>query len=74
VVSAVFDAGVDGLLCRLRASGDPDARGFVTGFDNLLAVDGLRQAQRVGHNVRQLASQAGAGARKDRPGTPASTG
>ena len=41
-VSAVFDAGVDGLLGRLRACDDSDVRAFVAGFDNLLAVDGHR--------------------------------
>ncbi len=41
-VSAVFDAGVDDLLGRLRASEDSEVRGFVAGFDKLLAVDGHR--------------------------------
>jgi hypothetical protein len=39
-VYAVFDAGVDDLLGRLRASEDSEVRGFVAGFDKLLAVDG----------------------------------
>ena len=41
-VSAMFDAGVDGLLGRLKASDDSEVREFVAGFDHLLAVDGHR--------------------------------
>ena len=41
-LSAAFDAGVDGLLDRLRASADPDAAAFVRDFDALLAEHGHR--------------------------------
>jgi pyruvate,water dikinase len=41
-VSAAFDAGLDGLLERLRRSGDEGAHAFLTAFDELLEVDGHR--------------------------------
>lgn len=37
-----FDAGVDGLLGRLRASGDPDAQRFTKDFDDFLYRFGCR--------------------------------
>jgi phosphohistidine swiveling domain-containing protein len=42
VVSAELDAGTEGLLERLRRSGDADAHAFVAAFDELLEVDGHR--------------------------------
>jgi pyruvate,water dikinase len=41
-LSAAFDAGVDGLLARLRASTTDDARTFLTGFDRFLVDFGSR--------------------------------
>ena len=42
VVSAAFDAGLDGLLERLRAVDDADAQAFMASFDELIEVDGHR--------------------------------
>ena len=41
-LTAAFDAGVEGLLDRLRTSGSDDATAFVAGFDALLADHGHR--------------------------------
>lgn len=41
-VSGELDAGIDGAIGRLRASGEKDAEGFVEEFERLLAVDGHR--------------------------------
>jgi phosphohistidine swiveling domain-containing protein len=41
-VGAELDAGTDGVMGRLRASGDPAARAFAEEFEQLLAVDGHR--------------------------------
>jgi rifampicin phosphotransferase len=41
-VSAELDAGIDRVIDRLRASGDPGAEAFVKEFESLLAVDGHR--------------------------------
>jgi rifampicin phosphotransferase len=42
VLSAEFDAGVDGLVERLRRSGEPDAQAFLELFDSLIETDGHR--------------------------------
>jgi len=41
-LSALFDAGVDGLNARLRASSDPDAVAFVAHLDEFLTTWGFR--------------------------------
>jgi rifampicin phosphotransferase len=41
-VSHEFDAGIDGLVGRLRRSGDADALAFVAEFESLLETDGHR--------------------------------
>ena len=41
-VGAELDAGIDGAIGRLRASGEKEAEAFVEGFDRLIAVDGHR--------------------------------
>ncbi len=41
-VTAAFDAGVDGLLARLRASGTPDASAFLDAFAGFLFDFGCR--------------------------------
>jgi pyruvate,water dikinase len=41
-VSAELDAGIDGVIGRLRASADPAAQAFTEEFEHLLAVDGHR--------------------------------
>jgi len=41
-VSAQFEAGLDGLIERLRGSDDADARAFVERFESLLETDGHR--------------------------------
>ena len=41
-LQAEFDAGIDGLDTRLRASSDPDTRGFVEAFDAFLVAYGSR--------------------------------
>jgi rifampicin phosphotransferase len=41
-VGAELDAGIDGVIDRLRASADQAAETFLKGFEDLLAVDGHR--------------------------------
>jgi rifampicin phosphotransferase len=41
-VGAELDAGIDGVIDRLRASGDQAAEMFIEEFEHLLAVDGHR--------------------------------
>ena len=52
VLTRAFDAGLDGLLERLRADPDPDARAFIGEWDKFLAEFGFR-----GTNEWEMASQ-----------------